>query len=117
MRVLFDEDVPRPLARALEKFHDIRTETDMGWAGIRNGDLLNLAEAERFEAFVSGDKNLPHQQDLSRRPYAVLILSAISWAIIRNHVKAIASSLKAARPGTATFVDCGFFLPRRKRKT
>ncbi|HEV2134592.1 MAG TPA: DUF5615 family PIN-like protein [Terracidiphilus sp.] len=117
MRVLFDEDVPHPLAKAIEPFHDVRTVAEMGWAGVKNGDLLELAEDERFEAFLTGDKNLPHQQDLSCRPFAVPVLSAINWAIVRNHVESIIKALKAARPGTVTFVDCGFFLPRRKRKT
>lgn len=88
----------------------------MGWAGVKNGELLDRAESGHFEAFVTGDKNLQYQQDLVRRPFAVLVLSAINWAVIKNHVEPIVTALDTARPGSVTFVNCGFFLPRRAPK-
>lgn len=42
MRILLDEDVPRPLRRELAG-HEVFTVGQMGWAGIRNGALLGLA--------------------------------------------------------------------------
>lgn len=47
----------------------------MGWATIRNGDLLALAEKE-FDVFVTVDRNLSFQQNLPRFKIAVLILRA-----------------------------------------
>jgi hypothetical protein len=49
----------------------------MHWGGIKNGDLLKLIERERFDVFLTGDKNMDKQQRLGGRPFAVLILSAI----------------------------------------
>lgn len=52
----------------------------MGWAGARNGILLALA-ARKFDAFVTTDKNIQYQQNLSRLPVSVVILSAYSNAL------------------------------------
>jgi hypothetical protein len=53
-RVLFDENLPRLLKRELPGF-EVRTVVEIGWAGIKNGKLLRLAEAE-FEVFVTADQ-------------------------------------------------------------
>jgi len=49
----------------------------MGWGGLKNGELLRLASSE-FDAFITVDKNLPYQQDLSTLPVAVVVLLAHS---------------------------------------
>lgn len=49
----------------------------MGWGGIRNGKLLTLAAAE-FDAFLTVDKNLPHQQNLAKLPLALVVLDSVS---------------------------------------
>ena len=56
MRVLLDECVDRRLARDIVG-HEVRTVPQMGWATIRNSDLLVLAEGQ-FDAFVIVDRNL-----------------------------------------------------------
>jgi len=65
MRVLLDECLPRRLKRELAG-HDVRTVAEMGWAGNSNGALLNLAQ-EKFDIFVTVDKNLTAQQAHSYR--------------------------------------------------
>jgi hypothetical protein len=50
----------------------------MGWSGIKNGRLLALLTAQGFEAFVTVDQNLKHQQNLSTVGVAILILNAQS---------------------------------------
>jgi hypothetical protein len=47
----------------------------MGWATIKNGDLLGLAEKE-FDVFITVDRNLSFQQNLSRFNIAVIVLRA-----------------------------------------
>ena len=76
MRLLLDESVPSRLRRALPN-HVVKTAVEMGWGGVKNGRLLALAAPE-FDAFVTVDKNLPYQQDLSSLPIAVLILDVHS---------------------------------------
>ncbi len=76
MRLLLDESVPAKLRKHLPT-HDVRTAVEMGWAGVKNGKLLALA-AEQFDVFVTVDKNLQFQQNLSALPIAVLVLDAVS---------------------------------------
>ncbi len=72
MRILLDESLPRPLARLLPE-HEVRTVAAMmGWTGIRNSELLQLAAGE-FDALLTADQNLEHQQNLSALPIAVVV--------------------------------------------
>jgi predicted nuclease of predicted toxin-antitoxin system len=114
LKVLFDEDVPQKLARALPR-HEIHTVVSMQWGGIKNGALLTLIERERFDVFLTGDKNMPNQQRLEDRPFAVLIMSAVNWPVVRPHVHEISVAIDNARPGTVNTIDCGIFVPRPKR--
>lgn len=72
MRVLLDECLPRPLKGLLTP-HDVATGSESGWAGIKNGRLLELA-AGRFDLFVTLDQNLQYQQNLAGHAIAVIVL-------------------------------------------
>lgn len=113
MKVLFDEDVPRKLARSLPR-HEIHTVVSMQWGGIKNGVLLTLIERESFDVFLTGDKNMENQQRLEGHPFAVLVMSAINWPVVRPHIHKISVALDAARPGTVNTIDCGMFVARPK---
>ena len=76
MRLLLDESVPAKLRRHLPN-HEVRTAVEMGWSGVKNGRLLALAGAT-FEAFVTVDKNMPFQQNLSALPIALVVLDSVS---------------------------------------
>jgi hypothetical protein len=52
----------------------------MGWAGKRNGELLALAVSE-FDVFLTADRNLSFQQDISAFDIAVVVLIAHSNSI------------------------------------
>ena len=56
MRVLLDECFPRALRVELLG-HEIMTVAEAGWAGVKNGALLQLA-ATRFEVLLTVDRNL-----------------------------------------------------------
>jgi len=86
----------------------------MRWGGIKNGALLNLIERERFDVFLTGDKNMDKQQRLEGRPFAVLIMSAINWPVVRPHIDRISLAVDEAQPGTVRTIDCGAFVPRLK---
>jgi len=113
LKVLFDEDVPAKLARSLP-LHEIHTVVTMQWGSIKNGVLLDLIEREGFDVFLTGDKNMESQQRLQGRPFAVLIMSAINWPVIRPYLHKISSALDEARPGTVKTIDCGVFIGRVK---
>jgi hypothetical protein len=59
VRVILDESVPIQTAQFLVD-HDVTTVQREGWAGIENGDLLNLVDG-RFDVMVLADKNLRYQ--------------------------------------------------------
>ena len=113
MKVFLDEDVPRKLARSLPR-HEIHTVVSMQWGGIENGALLILVERESFDVFLTGDKNIDKQQRLEGRPFAVLIMSAINWPVVRPHIHKISTALDEAQPGTVRTIDCGVFIARLK---
>ncbi len=74
MKILLDECVDRRFARDLIG-HEVSTVSRRGWNGIKNGDLLALAESE-FEAFITVDRKLAGQQDLTKFRIAVVLLRA-----------------------------------------
>ncbi len=74
MKVLLDECVPRKLRRELAE-HEVRTVTEYGWSGVKNGKLLALAEAE-FEVFLTVDQNLKYQQNLKAFNIGIILLVA-----------------------------------------
>ena len=53
------------------------TVSEAGWAGVSNGTLLQRA-AEAFDVFVTVDRNLTFQQNLSDLRIAVVVLVAVS---------------------------------------
>jgi hypothetical protein len=55
VKILLDESVPRLLKLRLPHL-DISTVQELGWAGVRNGELLRRAE-EQFDIFVTGVKD------------------------------------------------------------
>lgn len=79
MNILLDECVDQRFRRDLAG-HNVSTVREMGWAGKKNGELLALA-VQSFEVFITVDRNLYFQQNLSKFNIAVLILVARS-----NHV-------------------------------
>lgn len=97
MKVLLDEDVPGKLVRFLTG-HEIQTVVSMGWGGIKNGELLAFIERDGFDVFITGDKNMPNQQHLEGRSFAVLIMSAINWPVVQPHVERIAVALVLRNP-------------------
>jgi predicted nuclease of predicted toxin-antitoxin system len=76
VRVLLDKCLPRRLKRELIG-HDVKTAPEMGWASKRNGELLALA-ARNFDVFLTADRNLSYQQDVSAFDIAVMVLAARS---------------------------------------
>ena len=74
MRILLDEDVPRPIKRHLEG-HEVSTIPEVGWAGIKNGVLLGLAAAAGFEVFLTCDRNVQHQQSVPALGLALVVLA------------------------------------------
>ena len=101
MTILLDESVPRLIKTRLPAL-SIHTVQEMGWTGLKNGPLLKLAE-EQFDVFVTADKKLRLQQNLSGRRLAVLVLPSNQVPVLISLLPVIEQSLKTIQPGT--FVD------------
>ena len=97
MKILLDESVPRLLKLQLPHL-DISTVQEMGWAGVRNGELLRRAE-ELFDVFITADKNLRHQQNLSWCKLAILVLPSNQVPLVALLVPVVETWLKKIQPG------------------
>ena len=97
MRILLDECVPWPMHRLLVG-HECTTAQKCGWGGIKNGDLLRLAEAE-FDLFITSDQNIRYQQNLAGRAIPVLELSTNDLRRIVAAAGEIQAAIAAVRPG------------------
>jgi predicted nuclease of predicted toxin-antitoxin system len=100
MRVLLDECIPRKLKYHLPD-HDCHTVPEAGFAGKKNGVLLNLAEQAGFDIFVTMDKGLEYQQNLAGRNIAILVLGGKSnrLADLLPLVPGILRTMKVASKG------------------
>jgi hypothetical protein len=76
MKLILDECIDRRLTKEFIDY-EIKTVPQMGWAGTKNGKLLALIEKE-FDIFITVDRNLSFQQNLSQFNIAVVVLQAKS---------------------------------------
>ncbi len=65
MKLLLDECVPEDLKEFITG-HEVFTAAEMRWKGIKNGELMRHAVESGFEAFLTVDKNIRHQQNISK---------------------------------------------------
>lgn len=110
-RVLLDESVPAGLTRILAAY-DVHTASEMGWAGITNGILLDEAEQAGFNILVTADASIKAQQRLSGRKLALVILTNNHWDTIRAAPDGIRQACDRAADGDYIVVD----LPRPRRR-
>ena len=101
MRVLLDQGTPVPLRQYLVH-HNVRTAFQKGWATLPNGELLTAAEAAGFEVFVTTDKNLRYQQDLSKRRVAVVVIGHAQWPGLVPYVHLIVAAVDRASTAATT---------------
>jgi predicted nuclease of predicted toxin-antitoxin system len=94
MRVLIDECLNWRLSRALTGHYAVSAQKK-GWGGIKNGALLALAEKE-FDVFITGDRNLSFQQQVTRFDIAVIVLHAPSTQL--HHTLPLMPKVLAALP-------------------
>lgn len=82
MNIIIDECVPYVVKKRLPH-RQIKTVQEMGWAGVKNGELLKLVETD-FDVFITSDKNLRYQQNLQELTIAILLLPSNQVPIIKN---------------------------------
>jgi len=104
MRVLLDECVPRAL-RAELPGHEVKTVAEAGWAGVKNGGLLQIA-AKDFDVLLTVDRNLEYQQNFSGLALAIIVMHAPSndIVVLRPLMPAVLEAIPKAQPGAVTHI-------------
>lgn len=115
MKTFLDEGVPEGLEPYLAG-REVSTVKRKGWNSIKNGKLLALIEKSGFEALITNDKRMEREQQLKRRPFATLVLSANHRPTMEPNVDKIAQAVDDCKPGTVMLVECGRFVPSRFRR-
>ncbi|HJP94933.1 MAG TPA: DUF5615 family PIN-like protein [Pyrinomonadaceae bacterium] len=99
MRILIDECLDWRLCRALTEHHCVSVN-QMGWGGLANGRLLQKAQ-QRFDVFLTGDRNLTFQQNLTRFSIGVVVLEVRSTRLLDTIalMPQVAEALTTIQPG------------------
>jgi predicted nuclease of predicted toxin-antitoxin system len=106
MKILLDECIPRKFKHTLAE-HSCQTVPEASFAGKRNGDLLDLAERAGFQIFVTLDKGIEFEQNLTGRQIAIVILVSKSNRLedLLPLASGCAIAISAALPGRITRVS------------
>ena len=100
MRLLLDEHLDHRLKRFFGEEHEVVTVLEQGWGGKENGELIEAAQRE-FDALITMDQGIPHQQNLREVDPAMVLLEAPSnrLADLAPLVEKVQAVLSGARPG------------------
>lgn len=77
----------------------------LGWDTLRNGELLLAAEAAGFDVFLTTDRNLRYQQNMTGRRLAIVVLGNSRWRFVRRAIADIAAAIAASAPGDIREVE------------
>lgn len=99
MKILLDENLPHALRHELAS-HDVCTVTYLGWSGIKNGELIQRAANDGFDAMLTMDDGVEYQQNLATLPIAVVILEATSndFDDLKTLLPTLKDALAALKP-------------------
>ena len=105
MRILIDECLPKKLKRELAD-HTVFMVQEKGWSGMKNGELLRIAENE-FDVWVTADQNIEYQQNLSRFNIAVVVLVAPNNRLetLLPIILKLRKALLSIRPHQVVYID------------
>ena len=72
----------------------------MGWAALKNGALLDQAQAE-FDVLLTVDQNIQFQQNLQGRSIAIVVLVAVNnrLATLAPLIPKVEALLPSVQPG------------------
>lgn len=96
MKIIIDECVPSIVKRGLPDRRIVSVQ-DMGWAGVKNGELLKHV-TQQFDVFITSDKNLRHQQNLASLEIAVILLPSNQVPVIEKILPQIDEVLRTIGP-------------------
>lgn len=99
MKIILDECVPKKFKNLIQG-HEVSSVPEKGWAGVKNGKLLTLIQAE-FQVFVTVDRNLAFQQNTKDLKIIVIVLHSASnrFEELQKLTPELLQKLKIAQPG------------------
>jgi hypothetical protein len=103
-KLLLDENLPHGLRELLTEY-DVFTVAFKGWAGMKNGDLLDAAEREGFDVLLTSGQGYPHEQNMEGRKLAVLLLPTPDWNVLKNQAHLVSAAIESCSPGTVLRVS------------
>jgi predicted nuclease of predicted toxin-antitoxin system len=100
MKILLDENIPRQLKISLVMFETFMVK-DMGWRGLKNGILLQKAQEEQFNVFITVDKNLRFQQNINGKHFFIIVLNIplLKWQFIEPLVPSMVQLIANGEAG------------------
>ena len=99
MKLLLDEHLPHQFRLEIAG-HDVYTVAYMGWSGVENDELLLRAVSHDFDAVITNDAGVEHEQDLDALPVAVVYLDARANTLesLRPLVPELLTALESLQP-------------------
>lgn len=100
MKLLLDECVPEDLKDFITG-HEVISTGAMGWKGIKNGALMLRAVDAGFEVFLTADKNIRHQQNISKYRIAVVVFDVFqnTLPVLKRKIPELYSLLPSVEKG------------------
>ena len=98
--MLLDEQLDKRLRRDFDTRFAVMTVENRGWKGTKNGALLKLAASE-FDAFITMDKGIEHEQNWALLDLAIVLVAAKTnrYVDVTPLIPAIESALDVCKPG------------------
>ena len=106
MKVLFDHGTPAPLRRHLPE-HSVDRSAEKGWDQLEDGELIQRAEEEGYEAIVTTDQSMQYQQNLTDRRIAIVVLLSTAWPRVQHRTEEIREAIEEVQPGEPWEVPIG----------
>ena len=103
MRILFDNGTPAGLRRELSE-HSVDLAERRGWAMVRNGNLLQLAEDEGYDVMITTDDDFLDPQLRSDR-IRVIVIHNVNWSISPEGISGVRDAVDQSVLGTPLFLD------------
>ena len=100
MKVLLDENLPHELRLLIMPMHEVFTVPYLGWSSLENGAFLSQAASNGFDALITKDQGIEHEQNMAALPLSVVVVRAKTNKIndIRPLVPELLSALGSLKP-------------------
>jgi len=97
MKIILDENLPRALKVYLSAY-EVTTVQEQGWSGVKNGELMARVDGV-YDVFITSDKNLKYQQNLTERMIAIIELPTNRLKLLETITEKIVAEVESISLG------------------